>query len=679
MNKILLSAAVAALTLPMFASAQAPTAAEKVAGVPVIPRAALFGNPEKTQARVSPDGKHVSFIAPRDGVLNVWVGPRSDPSAARPVTHDTKRGIRQHFWSYDNKHVLYLQDEGGDENWHIYAADVVTGSTRDLTPYGTAEKKVRAQVAGLSWKKPGVVAVGLNDRAEEWHDLWEVNIATGKRTLIEQNTQEFGGYDLDMDLKPRLALKSDVNGNELFRKSGGKWVSLLKFGQEDSLTTATIGVEATGTTALMLSSVGRDKAALERIDIATGKSKVLGISEQADVENVWTDPRTRAPQAYTVNYLKPEVTVLDRSLQKDVDLLSKELGDGFAVTSRTLDNSVWTVATDDALAPSSSYLYDRKAGKLTRLFDTRPALLKAPLVPMQSLELKARDGLTLVSYLSLPPGSDANGDGIPDAPVPLVLNVHGGPWARDGYGFDNEHQWMANRGYAVLSVNYRGSTGFGKSFINASNKEWAGKMHDDLLDVVKWAVDSKITTADKVAIYGGSYGGYATLVGVTFTPDTFACGVDIVGPSNLQTLLSTIPPYWKTFFEEFAMRVGDPRTEEGRKLLAERSPISRVDAIRKPLLIGQGANDPRVKQAESDQIVKAMKEKNIPVTYVLYPDEGHGFARPANRTSFYAVAEGFLAQCLGGRYEPVGNDFKGASLQVLEGAANVPGLADALK
>lgn len=679
MKRTILSAAVAALALPMLAFAQAPTAAEKVASVPVIPRSALFGNPEKTQARLSPDGRYVSFIAPRDGVLNVWVGPRGDPSAARPVTNDTKRGIRQHFWAYDNKHVLYLQDEGGDENWHIYATDVVAGSTQDLTPYGSKDKKVQAQVAGLSWKKPGVVAVGLNDRAEEWHDLWEVNIATAKRVLIEQNTQEFGGYELDLDLKPKLALKSDANGNEIFRKSGGKWVSLLKFGQEDSLTTNIIGIEASGATALLTSSVGRDKAALTRIDIATGKSTVLGSSEQADVENVWTDPRSRAPQAYTVNYLKPEVSVLAKAVQKDVDLLSKELGDGFIVTSRTLDDGTWVVATDDALAPSSSYLYDRKAGKLAKLLDTRPALAKSPLVPMQSLELKARDGLTLVSYLSLPPGSDENGDGIPDAPVPLVLNVHGGPWGRDTYGFDNEHQWLANRGYAVLAVNFRASTGFGKSFVNAGNKEWGAKMHDDLLDAVKWAVDNKITTADKVAIYGGSYGGYATLAGLTFTPDTFACGVDIVGPSNLNTLLASIPAYWKSFFEELATRVGDPRTDEGKKLLAERSPLTHAGDIKKPLLIGQGANDPRVKRAEADQIVAAMKEKNIPVTYVLYPDEGHGFARPANRTSFYAVAEGFLAKCLGGRYEPVGNDFKGSSIEVLEGAANVPGLEDALR
>jgi dipeptidyl aminopeptidase/acylaminoacyl peptidase len=671
--KNLLLAAVAALIVSA-AFAQTPTAAEAVAGVPVIPRTALFGNPEKTQARLSPDGKYVSFIAPKDGVLNVWVGPRSDPSTAKAMTNDTKRGIRLHFWAYDNRHVLYIQDQDGDENFHLYATDVTTGTTRDLTPYAGA----KAEVVGLSWKKPGSVAVGLNDRVPEWFDLWEVNIATGKRTLIEENTREFAGFDVDLDLKPKLALKNLAEGGEIFRRSGGKWVSLLKYGQQDSLTTATIGVEASGASALMLSSVERDKSALVRVNIANGKQTVLGASEQADVESVWTDPRSRAPQAYTVNYLKPEIGVLIKAVQKDVDLLTRELGDGFVLTSRTLDDSLWTVATDDPLAPSSVYLYERKTGKLTKLFDTRPALEKSPLVPMQALELKARDGLTLVSYLSLPPGSDANGDGVPDAPVPLVLNVHGGPWARDGYGFDTEHQWLANRGYAVLAVNFRSSTGFGKSFVNAGDKEWGAKMHEDLLDAVDWAVKNKITTADKVAIYGGSYGGYATLAGLTFTPDTFACGVDIVGPSNLQTLLASIPPYWKAFFEEFATRIGDPRTDEGKKLLEERSPLSKVDAIKKPLLIAQGANDPRVKQAESDQIVAAMKEKNIPVTYVLYPDEGHGFARPQNRTSFYAIAEGFLSQCLGGRYEPVGLDFRGAELKVLEGAQYVPGLPEAL-
>ena len=674
--KTIFAALVAALALPSISTAQAPrTAAESVAGSAVIPRTSLFGNPEKTQGRLSPDGKYVSFIAPRDGVLNVWVAERGKLDAAKPITNDQKRGIRQHFWAFDNKHVLFIQDEGGDENFHLYAVDVVAGTQKDLTPF----KGIRAEIMGLSWKKPGVIAVGMNDRVPEWHDLYEVDINTGKRVLVHQNTQEFSGYNLDFDLKPRIASKNDADGTELLRRVGDKWVSMLRIGQEDSLTSGLIGIEASGKTALLQSSVGRDKAALERVDLATGKTTLVAESKQADLEDVWLEPRTLKPQAYVVNYLKPEITALDPAIKKDIDLLSKELGDGFGVGNRTLDDMLWSVTTDDALAPASTYIYDRKAGTVTKLFDQRPALSKAPLVPMQSLEIKARDGLTLISYVSLPPGSDTNGDNIPDSPVPMVLNVHGGPWGRDTYGFDNEHQWLANRGYAVLAVNYRGSTGFGKSFINASNKEWAGKMHDDLLDAVDWAVKQKITTRDKVAIYGGSYGGYATLVGLTFTPDTFACGVDIVGPSNLNTLLGSIPPYWKAFFEEFATRVGDPRTEEGKKLLNERSPLSRVDAIKKPLLIAQGANDPRVKQAEADQIVKSMKDKNLPVTYVLYPDEGHGFARPTNRTSFYAVAEGFLAQCLGGRYEPVGNDFKGATLKVLEGAQYVPGLAEALK
>ncbi|HJU38159.1 MAG TPA: S9 family peptidase, partial [Tahibacter sp.] len=332
--------------------------------------------------------------------------------------------------------------------------------------------------------------------------------------------------------------------------------------------------------------------------------------------------------------------------------------------------------------PAVYYRYDRDgkgAGKTTKLFSVRPKLEGKPLVPMHAHEIKSRDGLTLVSYLSLPKSVDANGDGKPEKTAPLVLFVHGGPWARDAYGYNGAHQWLANRGYAVLSVNYRGSTGFGKKFVNAGDLQWATKMHDDLIDAAQWAVRQGYTKQDEIAIMGGSYGGYATLVGLTFTPDAFKCGVDIVGPSNLNTLLSSIPPYWKAFFEQFAKRVGDPRTEDGKKLLAERSPLSRVDAIKKPLLIGQGANDPRVKQPESDQIVEAMKKKNIPVTYVLFPDEGHGFQRPENSKAFYAVAEGFLSQCMGGRAQPIGDDFAGSSIGVPQGADGVPGLVEALK
>ena len=297
---------------------------------------------------------------------------------------------------------------------------------------------------------------------------------------------------------------------------------------------------------------------------------------------------------------------------------------------------------------------------------------------MQPVVIKARDGLNLVSYLSLPPGTAGHDSIHPREPLPLVLDVHGGPWARDSWGFQPEHQLWANRGYAVLSVNYRGSTGFGKDFVNAGNRQWAGKMHDDLVDAVRWAIAEKIADPQRVAISGGSYGGYATLVGLTFTPQLFACGVDIVGPSNILTLLKTIPPYWKPAIQMFKIRVGDYSSEPGRKFLEERSPLSYVDRIERPLLIGQGANDPRVKQAESDQIVKAMQSKHIPVTYVLFPDEGHGFVRPANRLAFYAVTEAFLAKHLGGRYQPIGTAFQGSTITVPVGTRQVPELGQML-
>jgi dipeptidyl aminopeptidase/acylaminoacyl peptidase len=316
--------------------------------------------------------------------------------------------------------------------------------------------------------------------------------------------------------------------------------------------------------------------------------------------------------------------------------------------------------------------------KLVPLFTARPALQNAPLAKMHPVVIKARDGLELVSYLTLPNGSDANGDGRPDQPLPLVLNVHGGPWGRNSFGYDAEHQWLANRGYAVLSVNFRGSTGFGKAFVNAADRQWAGKMHDDLIDAVEWAAKGRIAPPNQIAIFGGSYGGYAALVGVTFTPKTFACGVSIVGPSNLNTLLASIPPYWESLLSTFKRRVGDPTTPEGRKLLTERSPLFRAGSIERPLLIAQGANDPRVKQVESDQIVEAMKAKNIPVTYVLFSDEGHGFARPENRMSFFAVAETFLSNCLGGKREAIGSDFVGSSIAVPNGKEFIPGLSEAL-
>lgn len=643
----------------------------------LIPRTALFGNPVRAQARLSPDGRYMSFLAPKNGVLNVWLAPFGKLDAAKPITDDKKRGIRQHLWADDGKHILFLQDEGGDENWRVYSVDVESRKQVDLTPLD----KVRAEIVGLSHERPDVALIALNDRTPEYHDLYEINIASGERKLVERNEQEFAGYLEDLQLRPRLAVKTLADGGgEIYRNTGKGWESLLKYGRDDSLTTRPVVVEEGGNSALMLSSIGRDKAALVRIDLASGKQTVLGESDKADVSDVWLEPRTRKPEAFAIEYLTTEIDPLVPAVRQDIDRLKAALGPQFQVVSRTLDDSRWVVAVDDPVHVVSSYLYERGSGKVTKLFDQRPELTGAPLRPMKPVEIRARDGLALVAYLTLPAGAQgAAGAQAPGKPVPLVLDVHGGPWARDSYGFNGEHQWLANRGYAVLSVNYRGSTGFGKKFINAGDHEWARNMHNDLLDAVDWAVKEKIAQPDKVAIYGGSYGGYATLVGLTFTPDRFACGVDIVGPSNLFTLLNSIPPYWKSFFEDMVRRIGDPRTAEGRELLKQRSPLTFADRISRPLLIAQGANDPRVKQAEADQIVDAMKSRKLPVTYVLYPDEGHGFARPQNRISFYAVAEGFLSKCLGGRAEPIGNDFAGSSLKVVAGADYVEGLPAAVK
>jgi len=637
----------------------------------LIARAALFGNPVRSQARLSPDGRYISFLAPTDGVLNVWLAPFGNLDAARPITHDKTRGIREHYWAFTASHVLYVQDEAGDENWRVLSVDVESAAQIDLTPLAG----VQAQLLGLSAARPRVALIGLNNRKPEWHDLFEIDVVTGERTLVETNEHEFAGYLEDLELAPRLAVKTlPDGGGEFFRRNGAGWESFLIYGQADSLTTRPLIVAGDGT-ALLLSALGRDKAALIQVELASGTQSVIGHSERADIADVWLDPRTRELQAFAVDYLTSEFTPLTSAAARDIELLRAALGPQFSITSRTLDDSTWVVVVDDPARAPSNYLYQRASGRVTKLFDQRPELAAAPLQPMQALEIRARDGLTLVSYLTLPAGSAGTR---PQMPLPMVLDVHGGPWARDSYGFNAEHQWLANRGYAVLTVNYRGSMGFGKNFVNAGDGEWAGKMHHDLLDAVAWAVAEKIAQADKVAIYGGSYGGYAALVGLTFTPDEFACGVDLVGPSNLITLLGSIPPYWKAFFEDMARRVGDPRTIAGKALLKARSPLSYVERIKRPLLIVQGANDPRVKQAEADQIVAAMKAKNMPVTYALYADEGHGFARAQNRLSFYAIAEAFLSKYLGGVFEPIGADFDNSSVVFPEGAALVPGLSAAV-
>ncbi|MEP2551644.1 MAG: S9 family peptidase, partial [Marinomonas sp.] len=379
-----------------------------------------------------------------------------------------------------------------------------------------------------------------------------------------------------------------------------------------------------------------------------------------------------------VNYLRSEWTMLTDDLRDAYAWLGERLTGDYGIISRNDANDIWIIWNDQLTAPLATHIYDRKAQTLEPFYVTRPELEGAPLQSMHPREIKARDGLTLPSYLTLPKGTDNNENGVPDAPLPMVLLVHGGPWARDGYGFNPQHQLLANRGYAVLSVNFRGSTGFGKGFINVSNLQWGLAMHDDLIDAVDWAVAQGIADKDKIAIMGGSYGGYAALAGLAFTPDVFACGIDLVGPSNLETLLETIPPYWEPMVKIFHERMGNPTTPEGLELLKAASPLYKADKITKPLLIAQGANDPRVKQSESDQIVGAMEAAGIPVTYVLYPDEGHGFAKPTNNMAYYAITENFLSQCLGGRAEPLGDVLAPSTAEIVTGAAHVDGLEAAV-
>ena len=641
-------------------------------GVDLIPRKTLFGNPERTAVTLSQDGTRVAWLAPLDGVLNVWVAPLAAIEDARPVTSDRGRGIRHYLWSYHPGYLLYGQDRDGDENWHLHAVEIETGQTRDLTPY----EGVQAIPHGLSDRIPNEVLIGINRRDPQYHDLYRVHILTGESRLVVENDVGASQILADHDFTARLAAVIPPDGGVqiLARSESGEWEPYMTIGPEDDVTTGPLHFDDTGRLLYLRDSRGRDTAALMALDMETGAIEELASDARADASQTIDHPATHRPQAVAFEHERVTWTVLDQSIAADFERLAHGDRGEFHAVSRSLDDRTWIVAYDRADGPQAYYRYDREAGSLQYLFSSRPNLETTVLAPMNSAVVRSRDQLDIVAYYSLPVGSAEDGGDRPTEPLPTVLWVHGGPWARDSWGYDPVHQLMTNRGYATISVNYRGSMGFGKAFVNAANGEWAGRMHDDLIDVVEWAVEQGIADRDRIAIMGGSYGGYATLVGLTFTPEVFACGVDLVGPSNLNTLLESVPPYWKPMLGMLRTRVGDNSTVEGQQFLAERSPLSRVDRIVRPLLIGQGANDPRVKQAESDQIVAAMAERGIPVTYLLYPDEGHGFARPENNLSFMAVAEAFLARCLGGRHEPVGEDFEGSSIQVKAGAEEVPGL-----
>ncbi len=615
-------------------SAQAPSLP------PLIPREILFGNPEKTSPQLSPDGKHLAYIAPDEkNVLQVWlrtVGQEDD----QILTADKKRGIRIFFWTYNADQLIYMQDSDGDENFHLHLVNIHSKIVRDLTPF----QGVKAEVVELEPKFPDQMLVALNLNNPQKFDVYRINLKNGAVEFDTDNPGNIISWTSDADFQIRAATASTPDGGYdlLLQKPDKQWEILRHWGPEEEGNSVSFSDDSK--TLYIQGNHDANAKRLLAVDLDSRQETVIAEDEQYDVVGIIIHPLTRVIQAVSFYKDKQEWQVIDQSIAADFEEIAKVRPGEFSIISRDLEDKIWLVAyrTDDG--PVYYYAYNRESRTSTFLFSNQPKLETLQLASMQPISYEARDGLTIHSYLTTPVG-------IPTQNLPTVLLVHGGPWARDTWGFSPTAQWLANRGYAVLQVNFRGSTGYGKAFLNAGNREWAGKMHDDLIDSVNWLLEQGISDPQKIAIMGGSYGGYATLVGLTFTPEIFAAGVDIVGPSSLITLIETIPPYWEPLKAMLSHRVGNLEIEE--EFLKSRSPLFFADRIQKPLLIGQGANDPRVKQSESDQIVNAMQQAGLPVQYALYTDEGHGFARPENRLHFFAIAEEFLAKYLGGRFEPL--------------------------
>lgn len=635
----------------------------------LIERSVFFGNPDRAGVQISPDGRHLSFLAPNNGVMNVWVQPiDGDADQARAVTNATDRPISSYFWAHNGEQIIYPQDQGGNENFHLYAVNIDSGKEVDLTPYDN----VQARVVAVDRNFPDQILVAINNRNPQLHDIHRVNLRTGAGEMIFENNQGFAGFGADSNFAVRLAVRLDASGGmvALTRDAADEpWYELAKWNALDTAVSGPLGFTRDGKTLYVTDSRDRDTSALYAYTIddeGLPRYTLVTGDPRADFSGMITDPSTGEVQAVSFEYAREEWQILDNAIAADWQYLQTVTDGEISITSRTHEDTLWTVAYVRDNGPVEYYLYDRPAKQARYLFSNRKELEGLTLAEMEAHVIPARDGLQLVSYLTKPVGVEPTN-------LPMVLLVHGGPWARDSWGYNSLHQWLANRGYAVLSVNFRGSTGFGKSFVAAGNREWAGKMHDDLIDAVNWAVQQGVADPDRIAIMGGSYGGYATLVGLTFTPEFFAAGVDIVGPSNVRTLLESIPPYWKPIVSMFETRVGALSEPE---YLDSISPLSRVEAIQRPLLIGQGANDPRVKVTESEQIVDAMQSNNIPVTYVVFPDEGHGFRRPQNSMAFWAVTEAFLAQHIGGRYQSIGSDVRESTAQIPVGTDLIPGLSD---
>lgn len=646
---------------PANARSKAPaTAATKTpAGQPaLIDRELFFGNPEIAGAQISPNGKYISFLKPWKDTRNIYVKGVDEPfSAARLLTTEIKRPIAGYFWSLDSKYVLFVKDKDGDENYNIYAVDPAARPaegaeappSRDLTGL----KGVRVAIYELPKIDPDTVYIGLNDRDKAWHDLYRLKISTGEKTLVRKNTDRLTGWVFDLKGELRLATRSPENGDtEILRVDADKFSKIYSCTVFEAC--APIRFQKDGKLAYMETNKGpgMDLVALALLDPATGDTRIVesdplkkvdlggaSFSEVTDelVATVYSDDQ------WNRRYFK------DKVLEADYNWLKTKFPHmELAAGSRTLDEQVMLVTTYSDTEPGVTYLFDRRTKKLTKQYTVREKLPRAALASMKVVRYPSSDGLEIPAYLTLPKGAEAKN-------LPTMITPHGGPWGRDEWGYNTWAQFWANRGYAVLQPNFRASTGYGKKFLDAGNLEWGRKMQDDITWGVKYLIAQGIADPKRVGIMGASYGGYATLAGVTFTPDLYAAAVDYVGPSNLMTLIESIPPYWEAGRKMFYQRMGDPTTPEGKALLVERSPLTHAAKIRTPMLVVQGANDPRVNKREADQIVIALRDRGFPVEYIVAPDEGHGFARPQNNLAMYMSAEKFLAKHLGGRYQEGGS------------------------
>ncbi len=606
----------------------------------LIPRKVIFGNPERVAPAISPDGRQLAYIAPYKGVLNVWTGGLGKNNF-EPITNDRDRGIRFYFWAPNGRQILYAQDKGGDENWRLYSTDVKTRTTKCLTPF----KKVQVQILKVDKHFPNEIIIAMNKRDERYHDVYRLDLRTGRLTLAAENPGDVDSWLIDSKLKVRgkSVARQDAGFDVFVRKDEKSvWEKIITWDSDDALASRALCFTKDGKSLYLLDSRNTNTGGLARLDLSNENIHIIAKDDEYDVGGAMINPDTYKVQVVTFEKDRREYTIIDKSIEKDVKKIRGLSNGDFFIGSRDDADKIWIAAFDTDDGPISYYVYYRNTKKAEFLFDHRPILKKYKLAKMEPISFKSRDGLAIHSYITFPPG-------LPRKNLPLVLNVHGGPWIRDVWGLDTEAQWLANRGYACLQVNYRGSTGYGKNFVNAGDREWGGKMHDDLIDAVNWAISKGYAHPKKICIYGGSYGGYAALAGATFTPDVFRCAVDIVGVSNLITDLNSIPPYWTVWKHVMNKRIGNPETDE--EFLKSRSPLFSAERIKIPMLIAHGKNDPRVKLAESLQIINAMKKKKLKYKFMLFKDEGHGFAKPENKMRFYKAAEKFLADNLGGRFE----------------------------